>query len=211
MISIARRLNKHFAACAAAAAGAAVMGTAAEAALVHSGPVNIVIPDNLDGLYMNVVTGQTFPPTGGPGFAGYDINPYSALAGGFYLWGPTANTWYNAGGTQYFLAQGTVIGGAAALFGRPGGGTNFVLNGQATLNSDQNLLGFRFVNEANGNQIHHGWIRVQFGANGSDRAIVEYGYEDVAGASIEAGVVPAPGAMALLGLAGLAGTRRRRN
>jgi hypothetical protein len=41
------------------------------------------------------------------------------------------------------------------------------------------------------------------------RTVVDFAYESVAGASIGAGVVPAPGAIALLGLAGLAGRRRR--
>jgi MYXO-CTERM domain-containing protein len=41
------------------------------------------------------------------------------------------------------------------------------------------------------------------------RTVVDFAYESVAGASIAAGV-PAPGALALLGVAGLAGARRRR-
>jgi MYXO-CTERM domain-containing protein len=41
--------------------------------------------------------------------------------------------------------------------------------------------------------------------------VVDYAYENVANTSIAvgAGIVPAPGAIALLGLAGLAGRRRR--
>jgi hypothetical protein len=46
--------------------------------------------------------------------------------------------------------------------------------------------------------------------NGQPRSVVEYAFESTAGAAIAAGVVPAPGALALLGLAGLAGSRRRR-
>jgi MYXO-CTERM domain-containing protein len=42
------------------------------------------------------------------------------------------------------------------------------------------------------------------------RTVVDFAYESVAGESIAAGAVPAPGALALLGVAGLAGTRRRR-
>ena len=44
------------------------------------------------------------------------------------------------------------------------------------------------------------------------RTVVDFAYESVAGESIAAGNngVPAPGALALLGVAGLAGTRRRR-
>jgi MYXO-CTERM domain-containing protein len=41
------------------------------------------------------------------------------------------------------------------------------------------------------------------------RTVVDFAYENVAGGSIEAGAIPAPGALALLGLAGLAGRRRR--
>ncbi len=45
---------------------------------------------------------------------------------------------------------------------------------------------------------------------GATRKVVDYGWESVANASITAGAgIPAPGAIALLGLAGLA-TRRRR-
>jgi hypothetical protein len=210
MSNLAKRLDAHFVACA-AAAGAAAFGVAqnAEAAIVHSGPVNIVIPDNIDGIYMNVVTGATGTTSG---VAGWDINPYSATAGNFNLWGPTVNTWFSAGGVvagPYNLAAGTAIGGPATAFFRPGGGTNVGL--QLNLNSSNNLLGFRFVNEANANQIHHGWIRLQVGADAGTRAIVEYAYEDVADAPINAGAIPAPGSLALLalGAVGVAGRRRK--
>lgn len=193
------RLQKHLVAAAAVTAGIA---SAAQAAVVFQS-VNINIPDNIDGIYLNVVTlaqGTT------SGVAGWDVNPYSALTGGFYLWGPTANTWFAIAG-NYNLAAGTAIGGADSLFTRPGGGTD--VGTQMNLNSNQNLLGFRFVNEANANQVHFGWMRIQFGANAGIRTITEIGYESVAGQSIAAGV-PGPGAIALMGVAGLVGRRRRR-
>jgi MYXO-CTERM domain-containing protein len=57
-------------------------------------------------------------------------------------------------------------------------------------------------------------MRFAMGAPGSagtamTRTVVDYAYENVANTSITAGTVPAPGAIALLGLAGLAGRRRR--
>lgn len=200
-MSLSTRLNKHFVAAAAVAAGVAV---SANAAIVFQS-VNIAIPNNIDGVYLNVVT--LAQGTAGGSVAGWDVNPYSAVAGQFNLWGPTTNTWLAVGG-NYNLAFGTMIQGADAAFTRPGGATN--VGTQVALNSDQNLFGFRFVNEANGNQVHFGWMRISFGANAGFRTITEIGYESVAGVGIGAGVVPAPGALALLGLAGVAGKRRRR-
>jgi hypothetical protein len=210
MSTLAKRLDTHFAACAAAAAGAALGGAdKANAALVYSGPVNITVPDNIDGIYMNVVNGAA---VGNPPPAGWDINPYSVGAPGttFNLWGPTANTWFAIGGAtgDYTLPTGTLISGAAALFFRPGGTTS--AQDDVTLNSTDNIFGFRFINEAMGNQVQFGWVRISFGANLGTRSITEYAYDDT-GAGVLAGVVPAPGALALLGLAGLVGPRRRRN
>ncbi|MCX7557332.1 hypothetical protein OS187_10980 [Xanthomonadaceae bacterium JHOS43] len=154
------------------------------AAVVDSGPINIVIPDTTDGLYLNVVT----LANGGTASAapGWDVNPYSSVvATNFTLWGPTANTWYNPQGIitgNYNLPPGTTIQGADAAFFRPGGSND--VGPQFTLNSDQNFLGFRFANEANGGQIHFGYMQVQFGANVSTRTITRIFYEDVAGTAI---------------------------
>ena len=207
---LAKRLDAHFVACA-AAAGAGVVGIAqtADAGIVYSGVVNIPIPDNIDGIYMNMVTGVSNPSAAS--VPGWDITPYTAAAGQFNLWSADASTWLSTGGVvggPYKLADGAPIGPAGSFF-RPGGGTNVGL--EMTLNSNQNLLGFKFVNEANAGATHYGWLRLQFGANAGTRAIVEYAYENVANTAIPAGAVPAPGSLALLalGAAGVAGRRRR--
>jgi hypothetical protein len=156
-----------------------LVSSTALAALVDSGPVNIVIPDDLDGLYFNVVTGVG-AGTGG-GAPGWDINPYSATAASFNLWGPTTNTWFNPDGIitgNYNLPSGTVVQGAAAAFFRPAGANG--VGPQFTLNSSNNYLGFRFANEANAGAIHFGYIQVEFGATVSTRSIVRYVYDDVA-------------------------------
>jgi len=151
------------------------------AAVVDSGPVSIAIPDNIDGVYLNLVTGQS----GAAAPAGWDINPYTAAAGQFNLWGVNTNVWFAPSGVvagPYPLATGTVVQGAAAAFFRPGGGTN--VGTQVTLNSDQNYFGVRFPNEGNGGLFHFGYIQVSFGATAATRTIVRYAYENVAETAI---------------------------
>lgn len=154
-----------------------LVSSAAMAAVVESGPVNIPIPDDIDGVYLNLVTGAF----GAVGPAGWDINPYSAAAGQFNLWGANVNTWFAPSGVvagPYPLPVGTVVQGAATTFFRPGGATN--VGTQVTLNSDQNFFGIRFANEANAGAFHFGYIQVSFGATAATRTIVRYAYDDVA-------------------------------
>jgi hypothetical protein len=192
-----------------AMAGLMAVSLPAQAVIIYSGPVNIAVPNNIDGVYVNLVTGAS----GSGPVAGWDINPYSATATSFNLWGPNVNTWFSPSGFiagPYPLAMGTSIGGGLADFFRPGGGTN--VGTQVTLNSP-NLFGVRFANEAAGGAINFAWVEITFGATASDRAITGWAYE-TSGAAIMAGVVPEPETMALwlAGLAAVGGVvaRRRR-
>ena len=210
-MKITNRLNAHFAAAAAVAASAGVLGAAhqADAAIVWSGVVNITIPSNIDGVYMNVLTGQT--GSAGSAVTGWDINPYGATTlqffantGGGYVRGLGSSTTLVDN-----LAQGTLISAAQSF-----GTGNAETTGATAFfpGSMSNLVGFRFVNEATG-ATHYGWMRILLGGAGlaaQPRTIIEYAYESVAGVGIGAGqIIPAPGAIALLGLAGLVGRRRR--
>lgn len=151
----------------------------------NSGPVSIPIPDTLDGIYFNVVTGSVGSTAASS--VGWDVNLYSAAATQFNLWGPTAQTWLSVSGAvagPYNLSENTPIGGPPGAFFRPGGTS---VAAQFNLNSSNNLLGFRFVNEANGDQVHFGWLRLAIGASASDRTIVAYGYDGRAGVGVLAG------------------------
>jgi len=198
---LSNRLAKHFG----AAAAAAVVVGSANAAIVHWADANLTIPATIDGLYINVETQTT--GSAGSVVAGWDINPYSA----------TTLNWFNAAGTGMMRYPGVTTGSAGSLMagmevGATGSfGSGAVVVGSAPGNwslNASNYFGFRFVAADGGTK--YGWGRFVIGAalNGADRMIAELAYED-SGASIAVGAIPAPGAVALLGLAGLAGRRRR--
>jgi MYXO-CTERM domain-containing protein len=207
---LSNRLAKHFG----AAAAAAVVVGSANAAIVYSGVINFACAIDIDGTYINVETAQL---SNGPGAGvpGWDVNPYRSSSGsGMNFFSPTGGGMVSAlsgVGPALNLAAGTVIGSTSNFsssvstipFGSGAGQWQYGAN---------NLVGFRFVSSAG--TTHYGWMRFLMGSqpatgNLVTRTVVDFAYESVAGASIGAGVVPAPGAIALLGLAGLAGRRRR--
>ena len=201
-MSISNRLEKHFAVCAAAVATVACVGTA-NAALV-TWNANLVIPNNIDGQYINVET-QTAGSAAG-NVAGWDLNPYGTST--------TAMSWFAAaapsgcvmglgqGGTTSAVASlsaGTLVG-AASTYGNTASSVTFggwVLNGS-------NYFGFRFLGADA--LTHYGFGQMTIGATMGVRTLDFVSYESVAATGI---IVPAPGAIALLGLAGPCGRRRR--
>lgn len=205
---LSNRLAKHFG----AAAAAAVVVGSANAAIVYSGVINFVCAVDIDGCYINVQT-NTLSNGPGSGVPGWDVNPYSS-AGGMNFFNSTGGgqmrTPGQTTGVAGNLALGTVVGSTgsynsstANVYANATGGWQYSAN---------NIIGFRFVAAAG--TTHYGWMRFAMGAAGSSgtsmtRTVVDYAWNDVAGGTVEAGLVPAPGAIALLGLAGLAGRRRR--
>jgi MYXO-CTERM domain-containing protein len=214
---ISNRFEKHIVAAAAVAMGAAA---AANAAVVYSGVINFVCAVDIDGAYINVETNTLSNGPGG-GVPGWDVNPYSTSGGMNFFNSTGGGQMRRAGvttGTAGNLAVGTVVGAAGSF----NTGTGNVYGTTAATGllggwtySSENIIGFRFVAAAG--TTHYGWMRFAMGAAGSGasgamtRTVVDYAWNDVAGGSVEAGLVPAPGALALLGVAGLAGARRRRN
>jgi MYXO-CTERM domain-containing protein len=204
------RLEKHIVAAAAVAAGVAA---SANAGIVYSGVINFACAVDIDGCYINVET-NTLSNGPGSGVPGWDVNPYSS-AGGMNFFNSTGGGQLRQPGQTTGpagnLAAGTVIGSTGSfntatsnVYGNAAAGWQY---------SAINMIGFRFVSAAG--TTHYGWMRFAMGAPGSagtamTRTVVDYAYESTAGGSIVAGAVPAPGALALLGVAGLAGSRRRR-
>jgi PEP-CTERM motif len=188
-------------------AGAALAApSVADAAIVWSGPVAITIPSTTAGVYLNVVTGVNNVSPGA--VPGWDLNPWSSTSLNFFT--PTPNPgggeMVGAGSVATVLAFGTPISGAST-FTTPAGTST---TSGTTLNSSNNLFGFRFINEAAGNAIMYGWLRISLSSSASaqPRLIVEYAYENTGGA-IPAGAIPEPTTIALFGVmaAGALGVR----
>ena len=194
------RLAAHFA----VAAVATVVAGAAQAAIVHW-DANLVIPNNIDGQYINVETRVAASAAGLA--AGWDLNPYGTTT--------AAMSWFAAaapsgcvmglgqGGTTSAVASlsaGTLVSSASTF----GNTASSVTAGGWVLNSN-NYFGFRFLGADA--LTHYGWGIFSIGATMGVRTLVSVEFETTAGASVT--VAPAPGAIALLGLAGLAGRRRR--
>lgn len=206
-MNISSRLDRHFVV---AAAAVAVAG-AANAAIV-TWNINTAIPANLDGLYINVAAQTT--GTTGAAVAGWDINPYGATSLSFFASGSSPNpaTTYvrtQGSGGPSSLALGTVIGGSStyanstsAVISSTGVGSN----GWA-LNST-NYFGFRFNPGSTAGVVRYGYGIMQVGATAASRTLVALVWED-SGGSVTVTAIPAPGAIALLGVAGLVSRRRR--
>ena len=205
------RLVKHFA----CAAAVTVVAGAANASVVYSGVINFVCAVDIDGCYINV---QTNSLSNGPGSGvpGWDVNPY-ASAGGMNFFNSTGGGQMRYPGVTTGPAGNLALGTSIGSTGSYNTATTGVVFGSAAGNwqySATNIIGFRFV--AAGGTTHYGWMRFQMGAAGSSgtsmtRTVVDYGWESDAAVAITAGAgaIPAPGAIALLGLSGLVARRRR--
>ena len=202
-MSISNRLEKHFAVCAAAVATVACVGTANAAIVTWN--ANVVIPNNIDGYYINVET-QVYASAAGL-VTGWDLNPYGTST--------TAMSWFAAAapsGCVMGLGQGGATAAVASLSAGTlvssastfGNTASSVTAGGWKLNQ-ANYFGFRFLGADA--LTHYGFGQMTIGATMGVRTLNYVSFETTAGASVT--VAPAPGALALLGLAGLA-TRRRR-
>ena len=182
-VPIGAAIDGRLAAYATLAGIALAAPAAAEAVIIYSGIVNINIPSTTSGIYINLVTGVTSTtPAGAPG---WDINPWSSTT--LSIWANNAASPQDGvitnftGGSSATLIDnlpfGSLIDGSWT-YSRTAtvettGSTAFLLN------SSQNLIGFRFFNEATG-QYNFGWARISLSSTlaGQPRTLVDYAYDD---------------------------------
>jgi len=174
---------------AAGAVGLSLASSASMAAVVCSSAA-ISIPANIDGVYINFVTGAT--GTTGGSVAGWDFNPYQTGSAALYFFWPTtpANSYGGvATGTVYQAwAAGQPVSAAQTYSTAAGGGgaANYV-NWQ-TANTGK-YLGVRFYNEAT-SAINYGWAQIDTGASGGFPATINQYCYDNTGAAINTGTTP---------------------
>jgi MYXO-CTERM domain-containing protein len=222
MKTLSKRLDSHFVACAVAAATAVVGSADAAIQMFTYGPTGIQVPANADGIYFNLTTGATGTsaaaaagPAGGPW-----MNPYGSSTASMSWFATTAGgAWrgVNIGGYNNEVSNlglGFVVGSSIPNSGalntprfNTTSGTSYAdgYTGDFSLNAD-NYFGFRFTV---GTSNFYGYGVMRMGATITERSMMGFAVETTAGASITTAAIPAPGAIALLGLAGFAARRRR--
>lgn len=187
-------------------AGAAFTAQTAYADVVSvdfTGSPFSTVPFNIDGFYLNVVTGAI--GTSGSGVTGWDLNPYYSGSTGV---NPLFNFFNPTGG-------GTVAGGPLAAGATVDAMSTFSTGVVASTQpaAGTYFFGFRFLNESSG-ATNYGYVTVEQLqtaplAAGSIR-VLGYAYENT-GAAIT--VVPEPETylmmLAGLGLVGFVARRRR--
>lgn len=155
------------------------------AVICNAGTVPFTIPVNIDGIYINFITGTT--GTSGGAVPGYDFDPYSGSSGLNFYFGGGADVNNGAvfNGTTYpVLANGTMIGAASTFSGTTADASMTAWRAGGT-----GFLGVRFTNENTG-VANFGWVNITTTAGTGFPATVNSYCYDNTGGNIMAGTTP---------------------
>ncbi len=234
--ALAKTLDKHFLACAAAAT-ATVVGVGAveqaEAVVQYSGLLDLAVPVTIEGLYIDINQNQTGAP--GAAVPGWDINLFNSNSTttqkrAALSFSPTARpsrpvSFTGPNGYAYVskLGGGVTVG-PASNFATPPATYNYHIlayrSGTGAYDASQwnggvtdGFMGVRFT--SSDNQIHFGWIRLNVAPATAGYAMTlrDFAWETEAGVPIATGAgIPEPACIALGVLAlGAVGIRPRRS
>ncbi len=179
-------INRKYASPAAAVIAAsllAVVSSSAMAAVVCASP-NLDVPNDLSGVYLNLVTGDT------SGGAGWDINPYNNNTG-LTFYGAASPQGVLASGTPGSTAESVVVASGAPISPTPTPNfyNQFQTRGTAFQTAGTRFVGLAFMNESTA-AMNYGWVEIVSGATaGFPATISRYCYDDT-GAAITAGTTP---------------------
>lgn len=152
----------------------------ATATVICSGQRDLDVPQNGEGLYINLVTGVSGTTEGQ--VPGFDFDPYAQQTSTppnqlrFY-WGPASNggAGVATSGDQYAVLAAGALVGPDSLFTRAGAGGDTSL---WQIGISAGFLGARFQNESLG-LLNYGWIRIDTSAPiGFPMTVRDWCYED---------------------------------
>jgi hypothetical protein len=177
-----RRLCRRVAAIAMASA-LGMASSAPMAAIIDSGPVNLPVVTNIDGLYLNLVTGASANAT----IAGWDFNAYATGGNLNFFTSSLATSNTQVVGALLVvnaLAAGTTVG-PASTYANAG-----VLAATAFRVTATQFVGLRFTNESTG-VINYGYVQLQTtAATGFPATVTRYVYENTGQPIVIAGPTP---------------------
>ena len=170
-----------------AAVAVCVASPAAMAAIVCQSP-NLAIPNDISGVYLNLITGASGTSSGAA--PGWDIDPYNNNAG-LTFYGAASPSGVLATGTPGTTAVASALASGASVSPTPTPafynqfqtvGTNFQTAGTR-------FLGLKFQNEGTG-VPNYAWLEIVSGATaGFPATISRYCYQDD-GTAITVGTTP---------------------
>lgn len=179
------------------AAGALVLtfASASSMAAIVCNSAAIPVPQNIDGVYINLATNAT--GTSGGGVTGWDINLYQTTPTGgtpglYFFWPTTPANSYGGVSTDTIydvLNTGAPIGpGQTYILNAGGGGAAAYANWHGTTQTGR-YLGVRFFNEAT-SAINFGWLQLNTTATSGFPATINQICYDNTGIEISAGTTP---------------------
>ena len=180
-----KQLSNKIAFATLAAVGAMTVGASSAYAAVVCASPSIAVPQNIDGIYINLVTGAT--GTTGTSTPGWDFNPYASSSATLLSFNAATGAGYvSSGGGSLPRAAGPQVGASSTYPSRIQPSPTAMGSYRAGVSGQ--YLGFRFTE---GGNTYYGWINfTSVGPNGFPANLNNFCYENTPDTEITAGTTP---------------------